>query len=112
MVIRRPTRRGRPAGGLKQTGLAIMTPLMADTANVHCIPVHICTRCVEPQINKRSGIIQNNLIKVDGHRQEITNVKAISTCLLNVRAAQNKPSLIAYLIVKNELDVLASLRLG
>ena len=91
MVIRRPTRRGRRAGGLKQTGLAVMTTMLADTTNINCrpIPVHISTRCVEPQINKRSGINQNNLIKVDCHRQQIANNKAISTCLLNVRSAQN-----------------------
>ena len=107
VVIRRPTRRGRRAGGLKQTGLAVMAPTLADTTNIHSILVHISKRCVEPQINKRSGVNQNNLIKVDCHRQEITNDKAISTCLLNVRSAQNKPSLIADFIVENELDVLA-----
>ena len=33
--------------------------------------------------------------------------KPLSTCLLNVSSAQNKPSLIADFIVENELDVLA-----
>ena len=109
MVIRRPTRPGRRAGGLKQTGLAVMATILADTTSINCrpIPVHISTICVEPQINK-SGINQNNLIKVNCHRQQIANNKAISTCLLNVRSTQYPWLLtLTVLDVENELDVLA-----
>ena len=37
----------------------------------------------------------------------VVKTKTISTCLLNVRSAQNKPCLIADFIVENEMDVLA-----
>ena len=86
VVISRPKRRGRRAGGLKQTRLAATAAMLADTTNIQCIPVHISTRCVELQINKRGGINENNLIKLACNRQELTNDKSISTwtCLLHV----------------------------